>query len=254
MSTTPTSQDPQPSRDASSRRGLRRTSKSRALAWVEWSLIALGLVCLAAYGVACASRSYYQSVEEQSFEKDIRDEIQRGLAIERHSQEDWSKQRIGAFQLSRAQNVDVRARLTIPTAGLSVMVLEGTDETTLDRAVGRIPGTAGFDQNGNLGIAGHRDGFFRGLRHVAVDDEMMLSTLNGVTRYRISSLEIVEPKDVEVLEPTPDRRTITLVTCHPFYYVGSAPRRFIVHGEQVSFEPWTSESAAAFLDETVASR
>jgi LPXTG-site transpeptidase (sortase) family protein len=246
MSAEPTSRDPRASRDETPGRGR----NARVLAWIEWSLIALGFVCLSAYGVACANRSYYQTVEEDHFEEEVR----QALAVEQHDQAEWSKKRVGAFQLSRSQNVEARARLTIPAAGLSVMVLEGTDETTLDRAVGRIPGTAEFDQSGNLGIAGHRDGFFRGLRHVAVDDEITLSTLKGVTRYRISELQIVEPEDVEVLEPTPDRQTITLVTCHPFYFVGSAPQRFIVHGEQVSFEPWTRETAAAFLGNSVAAR
>lgn len=229
---------------------LRRARKRRALAFFEWTLIGIGIVCLGAYGIACANRSYYQTVEEDHFEA----EILNGLRVESHDQSEWSKKRVGAFEASRARAVEARARLAIPTAGLSVMVLEGTDDTTLDRAVGRIEGTAGFDEDGNLGIAGHRDGFFRGLRHVAIGDEITLSTLRGVTRYRIHDLDIVDPKDVEVLDPTPGRRTITLVTCHPFYFVGSAPRRYIVQGEQVSFEPWTSESAAAFRNEPLAAR
>jgi sortase A len=240
-------QNPQPDRPDGN---PRRARKRRVLAWVEWTLIGIGIACLAAYGVACASRSYYQTVEEDHFEADIL----HGLLVERHDTSEWSKKRVGAFEASRERNVEARARLSIPAAGLSVMVLEGTDDATLDRAVGRIEGTAGFEEDGNLGIAGHRDGFFRGLRHVALGDEITLSTLSGVTRYRINDLSIVEPEDVEVLEPTPGRRTITLVTCHPFYFVGSAPRRYIVQGEQISFEPWTSESAAAFLGEPLAAR
>jgi sortase A len=120
---------------------------------------------------------------------------------------------------------------------------EGTDDWTLNRAVGRIEGTARPGEPGNLGIAGHRDGFFRGLRHTEVGDEIRLTTLDGVGRYRVVELAVVEPESVAVLAPTADP-TITLVTCHPFSYVGDAPRRFIVHARRVSFEPWEALAPA----------
>jgi sortase A len=119
------------------------------------------------------------------------------------------------------------AVLRIPGIELEVPVLDGTDEVTLNRAVGWIPGTARPGEPGNLGIAGHRDGFFRGLKDLRLGDRIELETLtqNGV--YVIDDLLIVDPEDTFVLEPTTSP-AITLVTCYPFYHVGKAPRRYIV--------------------------
>lgn len=119
------------------------------------------------------------------------------------------------------------AVLRIPRLGLEVPVLEGTDEWTLDRALGHIEGTARPGQGGNVGIAGHRDGFFRVLKDIAEGDEMELALAGEVRRFRVAQLSIVKPDDVRVLAPTRGAR-LTLVTCYPFYFVGSAPQRFIV--------------------------
>ena len=113
------------------------------------------------------------------------------------------------------------------------MVLDGTDELSLTRAVGHIEGTARPGSPGNVGIAGHRDSFFRGLRHLEVGDALSLTTLDGVTHYEVENLDVVEPTAVEVLDPT-DYDALTLVTCYPFYFVGSAPERFIVRAVAVS--------------------
>lgn len=119
------------------------------------------------------------------------------------------------------------AVLRIPKIGLEVPVLPGTDARTLDRAVGYIESTAAPGTAGNLGIAGHRDGFFRGLKDIAAGDVIEVDTLEGKDTYRVERSWVVEPEDVSVLNPT-TQRTLTLVTCYPFYFVGSAPSRFIV--------------------------
>ena len=119
------------------------------------------------------------------------------------------------------------AVLRIPRIGLEVPVLEGTDESTLKRAVGHIEDTAIPGAAGNSGIAGHRTSFFRGLKDIRPGDVIELETPAGVERYRVERTWIVDPEDVSVLEPTPSP-SVTLVTCYPFNYVGSAPRRFIV--------------------------
>jgi sortase A len=230
-------------------RGSGRSTLAHTLLWSERALLVIGVACLAVYGAACASRTVYQAVEVKRFD----DAIRHALEEERHDHSEWSSRRVDAFEASRVRPVEALARLEIPDADVSVMVLDGTDEATLDRAVGHIPGTARPGETGNLGIAGHRDGFFRGLRHLETGDEITLATLEGVTRYRVSDLRIVRPEDVEVLDPTPDP-VITLVTCYPFYYVGSAPQRFIVRGERVAFEPWTTETAAAYLGNDLAQR
>ena len=140
----------------------------------------------------------------------------------------WSAKRIVAFKETLARKVSPPiAVLRIPRIGLEVPVLEGTDEMSLNRGVGRIEGTAAPGGSGNLGIAGHRDGFFRGLKDVARGDAITLETLSGPEIYVIDSIKIVGPDDVSVLDPTA-QPVLTLVTCYPFYYVGDAPERYIV--------------------------
>jgi len=122
-------------------------------------------------------------------------------------------------------------RIEISAIGLEVMILEGIEDETLRRAVGHIPGTALPGQLGNVAIAGHRDTFFRPLRSIRQDDEITLTTLNGTYRYRVDSTRIVEPEDVGVLDDSDDA-VLTLVTCYPFNFVGSAPQRFIVRAHR----------------------
>lgn len=129
-------------------------------------------------------------------------------------------------------NGSVVGRLEIPRLGVSVMVVQGVSDGDLRRAAGHIPGTALPGEPGNVGIAAHRDTFFRPLRFIAPNDTITLSTRERAYRYRVVSTEIVKPEAVEVLYPT-GGDTLTLVTCFPFYYVGSAPERFIVRAERV---------------------
>ena len=103
----------------------------------------------------------------------------------------------------------------------------------LNRGAGWIEGTAGLGSSGNVGVAGHRDGFFRGLKDIKQGDAIEIATIDGSLTYQVSEIMIVDPKDVYVLEPTPDP-AITLVTCYPFYFVGHAPKRYIVKGELVT--------------------
>jgi sortase A len=117
--------------------------------------------------------------------------------------------------------------LRIPRIGLEVPVLAGTDEWTLDRGVGWIEGTTRPGEPGNVGIAGHRDGFFRGLKDVKSGDVIELATLTSRQNFRIEVIRIVSPADVQVLYPSPEP-VLTLVTCFPFYFVGSAPERYVV--------------------------
>ncbi len=118
-------------------------------------------------------------------------------------------------------------RLQIPAVGLSVTVLEGTDHWTLNRAVGHIPGTTLPGCLGNVAIAGHRDRFFRCLRKISKNDQIILSTPGGTFHYSVESIRIVSPSNAEALNST-EEPVLTLVTCYPFYFFGSAPQRFIV--------------------------
>jgi sortase A len=124
-------------------------------------------------------------------------------------------------------------RIKIPRLLLSVVVVEGIDTRTLRRAVGHILGTALPGQPGNVGLAGHRDTFFRLLKDLKIKDEIQILTLNGNFKYQVEWLRVVEPENVGVLASSGENE-LTLVTCYPFYYLGPAPKRFIVRARQVS--------------------
>lgn len=146
-------------------------------------------------------------------------------------QKDWSALRIRGYRQSLSANITPPVgRLEIPAIDLSVIVLEGTDEWTLNRAVGHIEGTALPGKQGNFGIAGHRDGFFRSLKDIRKNDLVVLTTSQGIYHYRVVETKIVNPANNQVLEGS-SQPTLTLVTCYPFYYVGDAPKRFIVKAQ-----------------------
>ena len=141
----------------------------------------------------------------------------------------WDSKRIQEYQETLSEHFDEPlALLRVSKIHLEVPVFEGTDERILNRGAGRIAGTVGVDDPGNLGIAGHRDGFFRGLKDIAVGDSLELETGKSRKIYSIDSIKIVSPNDVSVLKSSSSFE-LTLVTCYPFYFVGSAPQRYIVH-------------------------
>ena len=117
------------------------------------------------------------------------------------------------------------------------MVKEGIDDGTLGLAVGHIPSTALPGQPGNVGVAAHRDNLFRNLKDVEPDDEITLTTLDNTYVYRVVSFTVVNPDEVSVLAPSAGEKTLTLVTCYPFYFVGHAPKRFVVRARQVANIP-----------------
>ncbi len=172
-----------------------------------------------------------------------RAEVQRFMTLQARSQEGapglgtrtespdfslWSEKRIKQYQESLAAAFSPAvAVLRISKIHLEVPVLQGTDDLTLNRAVGLIAGTALPGEDGNLGIAGHRDGFFRGLKDLHIGDPIELVTQTKTNTYIIDRIVIVDPSDVSVLARRP-RTSVTLVTCYPFYFVGSAPQRYIV--------------------------
>lgn len=197
---------------------------ARRLLFVERVSWAIGLIGLVAWG------AFHLWVGTTT-----RHDLQRFAAVRSvapHSvipdQTLWSQGRISAWQKALSDSTPVPLGvLRIPKIRLEVSVLPGTDDRTLDRAVGHIEGTPTPGADGNLGIAGHRDGFFRGLKDVTPGDVIEIDTIDGRDSYRVEKTWVVEPEDVSVLGPTPTA-ALTLVTCYPFYYVGSAPQRFIV--------------------------
>jgi sortase A len=217
----------------------------------ERLLIAAGLILLGIYGAAWAHRVLLSRASLRAFEEarlaapavvppgpavtvpatlpvpSPRPELSSGMTT-RADTSLWSEKRIRDYRASLKKRFDLPlAVLRIPKIGLEVPVLEGTDELTLNRGVGHIGGTPPPGAAGNSGIAGHRDGFFRGLKDIAVGDRIGLVTLAGDESYEVDRITIVPPEDVSVLADG-GVPSLTLVTCYPFYFVGDAPRRYIV--------------------------
>jgi sortase A len=130
----------------------------------------------------------------------------------------------------------VLGRIEIPRIGVTAIVREGDDDTTLAIAVGHISGTARPGERGNMALAGHRDSFFRALRDIQRQDTIRIATPRQSYEYVVDSTEVVGPDDTRVLDPTSDT-VLTLVTCYPFKYVGHAPNRFIVRASLVRLLP-----------------
>jgi sortase A len=214
--------------------------------WIERLLLASGLLLLAIYGAAMFDRTVrsraalenFATLESAAASHSPNPAEDTDPSPEPDSLQDfdssqvdvglWSSQRAEAYQraIARQSNEPV-AVLRIAKIRLEVAVFEGTDELTLNRGVGRIRGTAHSGESGNIGIAGHRDGFFRGLKDVAVGDAIELKTPTGAGTYVIDQIQLVAPENIEVLRPQSEP-SLTLVTCYPFYFIGSAPKRYIV--------------------------
>ena len=153
------------------------------------------------------------------------------------SHRDWDSARILAYRQSLLVKFPPpEAVLRIPKIDLEVPVLEGDDTLTMNRGAGHIPGTKLPGQTGNIGVTGHRDGFFRGLKDLAPGDVIELQRGTGsddkTDRYIVRTISIVMPSDTRLLKDTTES-TLTLVTCFPFRYVGSAPQRYVVQATLV---------------------
>ena len=199
-------------------------TRRRLLLFIEYTGWTLGLLGLMAYG------AFHVAVASSTRHDLNRFAVLKAAAPQAGTPDQslWSSNRVSAWHKALGDPAPAPlAVLRIPKIRLEVPVLPGTDDRTLDRAVGHIEGTAKPGTDGNLGIAGHRDGFFRGLKDIAAGDTIELDTFQGKDSYRVERTWVVKPEDVSVLGPT-STRALTLVTCFPFYYVGAAPQRFIV--------------------------
>lgn len=210
-----------------------RTNWSQTAHQIERTLFACGLTFLGIWAVAqihrvVASRSAiarFQAKTQTGDKPGMFIDPVAGSSVDFSS---WSPQRVAAYKESLTVKADLPlAILRIRSIDLEAPVFEGTDEITLNRGLGHIEGTARFGQIGNIGLAGHRDGFFRALKDIQPGDLLELDLPEKTEQYVVEETQIVSPGDVQVLAQT-ERPTLTLVTCFPFYYVGSAPKRFIV--------------------------
>jgi sortase A len=193
--------------------------------WIEILCWGAGACLLATYGVALAWSSYSSN---------------RGLEAMREARgalppdtTTWSQARRNAYDALAIDSALPPAVLRIPSLRLEVPVYTGTSAVVLNRGAGLIEGTAlpGSD-DGNIGIAAHRDGFFRPLQGIRAGAELYIDTVQSTRRYRVTSVSVVAPQNVAVLDDT-GRPSVTLVTCYPFHFVGAAPQRFIVRAEMV---------------------
>jgi sortase A len=192
----------------------RKTNKTSR--WIEGLLVLAGAIAIGIWGWSYVHRAVYQAWAN--------------LVLNRRMEKAPAKpspMRGGTPPPAILRDGALIGRLEIPRLNMRSVVREGAGHDTLDIALGHIPGTALPGQLGNVGIAGHRDTLFRGLRKIAKDDVIELETPGGTYRYKVESTGIVKPNDVAVLRASLHSE-MTLVTCYPFYYVGSAPDRFIV--------------------------
>jgi sortase A len=221
---------------------LGKDGSNRSLRLLESGLLTTGIVLLAAFFLLRGLGNYQGQSDISVFEQAMASESAAemplaGGNIAQSVEPDyslWSEKRINDYHASHTQRDDAPlAILSIDKLDLKVPVYNGTDEINLNRGAGRIKGTARVGSPGNLGIAAHRDGFFRALKDIEIGDSINMLTHRGKTEFVVSSITIVNPTDVSVLAPT-DEPSITLVTCYPFYFVGHAPKRYIVKGELLS--------------------
>jgi sortase A len=209
---------------------------------LERGLLIVGLILTGSYLLVTvhSQMSAYLALRKFEAERtEARFRAQESVKLRTGDQVDfslWSDKRVQAYMESLVTRDGApSAVLRVPKLNLEVPVYDGTDDLTLNRGVGRIIGTARLGGAGNTGIAGHRDGFFRGLKDIAPGDTVELKLPSQVHRYVVENIQITTPEDVGVLQPTAEPR-LTLVTCYPFYFLGSAPQRYIVSASFTSSE------------------
>ncbi|MGO8790249.1 MAG: class D sortase [Terriglobia bacterium] len=208
------------------------------LRWVQFSLLAVGVLALSYCAVVLLDRWVFQAYQNWRFERAFKDAQISIRDIHQPPLPRLSAQaEVDRAHHAKSFGIDGLAgsplgRIEISSIGLAAMIMEGVEERTLRHAVGHIPGTPLPGQPGNVVLSGHRDTFFRGLRNIHKDDEITLTTLHGSYSYRVDSTQVVEPQDTQVLSAKADN-ILTLVTCYPFYFVGPAPKRFIVRAHRI---------------------
>jgi sortase A len=194
--------------------------------FVRWSrrlLFLTGTLALGYVGFTLVDARLYQASAERSLESQIQ--------VEKEHKVSSSLPTAAPTVRAPVKKGDVLGLMDIPRLGLSVAVLQGTSSRTLRLGAGHIAGTPLPGEAGNSGIAGHRDTFFRNLKDIRPADEIQIQTATALFRYEVDWVKIVDPDDLSVLAPSTES-ALTLVTCYPFYLVGPAPRRFVVHAHQ----------------------
>ena len=183
---------------------------------LERLLLVIGLVSLGYFAYVVTESHLYQALENRELDAIL---ASAPAVPEQHAPR------------PRPAPGSMIGRIEIPRLGVSTIIRAGSDARTLRLAVGHISGTAFPGEPGNIGLAGHRDTFFRRLRNIRVNDEIRIVTPDETYTFKVEDTSVVKPRDTWVLNATPTP-VLTLVTCYPFTYVGSAPNRFIVRASQ----------------------
>ena len=200
-----------------SRVHTRRDWRRRSSAICLWA----GALLLAVWIVPTLYGLLYARLELARFQSDHAETIS------------WAPGRIAAYRTAlRVSTAAPQAVLRIPSAAMEVPVLEGTTDLVLNRGAGHISGTAEPGASGNVVLAGHRDGFFRHLKNVAIGDRIEVAHGNETDVYRVDSMRVVDKHDLSALHSS-DHDVLTLITCYPFFYLGAAPQRYIVRASLV---------------------
>jgi sortase A len=189
---------------------------------LERLLLAIAAACLGYYGYVSAETALYQAFETR--------ELEAILASGPRTAPEARAAGVTAAPRRLPARGEAVGRIDIPRLGVSAVVRAGSDARTLRLAVGHIPGTALPGERGNVGLAAHRDTFFRRLGDIRKGDEVRVTTPEGTYAYTVEGTTVVDPVDVWVLDGTA-YPALTLVTCYPFSYIGSAPQRFIVRAK-----------------------
>jgi len=205
--------------------GFRVNTRSPYRRWLRWgrdAFLVVGVLAVGYSGFTLIDAKLYQAYQARRFQQQLSG-YRPAIA---------TSGSMSAVPISVVRDGTL-GRIEIARIGVTAMIMEGVDESTLQHAVGHVPGTPLPGRQGNVAIAGHRDTFFRGLRNVRHGDEITLTTLDGSYRYRVDTAQLVRPEDTQVLNNSDDS-ILTLVTCYPFYFVGPAPKRFIVRAHKIS--------------------
>ena len=202
------------------------TGRHKILVCWQYVLLAVGFSALGYCAIAVTETARYQMWAREQLEKN---------SSERTGSATVLSASVSPHQGLLATNDDasVVGRLDIPRAHVSAMIAEGTSQDILRVAVGHVRGTALPGQEGNVALAAHRDVFFRHLGDLKAGDIIRVTVAGRQYLYDVNFTDIVDPHETWVLEPSTGQ-SLTLVTCYPFYYVGSAPKRFVVRASRIA--------------------
>ncbi|MGH9524035.1 MAG: class D sortase [Terriglobales bacterium] len=204
---------------------IARRRKHPVLNIIRWVFLAIAVATLGYVSYSLTDAKVFQAYENWRLDRAVKNADRSAAVPSRiHPASATAVEEVARLPVRRG---DVLGRLEISRIGMSVIIAEGVDGKTLRRAVGHVPGTAYPGEAGNVALSGHRDTYFRALKDIRQGDEVTLTTARRTYRYRVDSLKVVAETEIGVLQDS-GGSVLTLVTCYPFYYVGPAPKRFIV--------------------------